>query len=370
MNAVAAELSAAAIAVARLTKRFGDFVAVDNVDLHIRRGELFSLLGPSGCGKTTLLRLIAGLEDPSAGSIRLEGRDVSALPPYRRNVNTVFQSYALFPHLTVFENVAFGPRTRGLPRQEVQHRVAAMLELVRMQDLSQRYPDALSGGERQRVALARALVNQPTAVLLDEPLSALDRTLRQTMQAEIKRIQRETNLTFLMVTHDQEEALALSDRVAVMRSGKIEQLGTTADIYQRPASAFVASFVGTANLVRVVVEQSRPGIAQVRFFDGAAAQIRCDDMPPAIGEKVCALVRPEAVQLADSRADGPYISVPAVVRDTVFQGPLLRCVLEPPDGSELIADLRQRHQVAPRLGARVWAYWHPEDMRLLRRPPQ
>src|SRR5262249_5589109 len=207
-------------------KRFGSFVAVEGATFDVPRGEFFSLLGPSGCGKTTMLRMIAGFEEVTSGRIRLDGVDVSAVPPYRRNVNTVFQHYALFPHLTVFDNVAFGPRTTPIAADEVRRRVDEMLDIVRLTELAERRPDQLSGGQRQRVALARALVNYPSALLLDEPLSALDRKLRQAMQIELKRIQREVGITFMFVTHDQEEALTMSDRIAVMRAGRLEQVGT------------------------------------------------------------------------------------------------------------------------------------------------
>jgi spermidine/putrescine transport system ATP-binding protein len=230
-------------------KAFGSFVAVHDACLTIRDGEFFALLGPSGCGKTTTLRMIAGFEQPTSGRVMLEGKDVSATPPYKRNVNTVFQQYALFPHMTVFDNVAFGPRNRKEPERLVKDRVAEMLDVVRLGDLANRKPAQLSGGQQQRVALARALVNLPSALLLDEPLGALDLKLRQAMQIELKRIQREVGITFIFVTHDQEEALTMSDRIAVMNQGRVEQVGTPEDVYHRPASVFVAGFIGTANLL-------------------------------------------------------------------------------------------------------------------------
>ncbi len=238
------------ITLDHVAKRFGDVVAVHDADFSIHRAEFFSLLGPSGCGKTTTLRMIAGFEQPSAGRVLLDGADVSRVPPYRRNVNTVFQQYALFPHMTVYDNVAFGPRSRRLDATEVDRRVREMLEVVRLDELARRKPAQLSGGQQQRVALARALVNYPAALLLDEPLGALDLKLRQAMQLELKRIQREVQIAFVYVTHDQEEALTMSDRIAVMNQGRVEQIGTPQQIYREPATVFVANFIGVANLIR------------------------------------------------------------------------------------------------------------------------
>jgi putative spermidine/putrescine transport system ATP-binding protein len=238
-----------AIRFVEVSKRFGEVRAVDCVSLDIRDGEFFTMLGPSGSGKTTCLRLIAGFERPDSGEIRLHGRDVSHFPPYERDVNTVFQDYALFPHMTVGENVAYGLMIRKTPKPELQQRVAEMLELVQLAGYAERKPSQLSGGQRQRVALARALVNHPRVLLLDEPLGALDLKLRQQMQLELKAIQQRVGITFIYVTHDQEEALTMSDRVAVFNQGKIEQLGSPAELYEHPATAFVAGFVGTSNLI-------------------------------------------------------------------------------------------------------------------------
>jgi putative spermidine/putrescine transport system ATP-binding protein len=240
---------APAIRLVGLRKSYGQVAAVAGVDLDIAESEFFTMLGPSGSGKTTLLRLIAGFERPDAGSVELGGRDVTRVPPYARNVNTVFQDYALFPHMTVLENVAYGLRVRRVPGAERRRRAEAALEMVRLPGLGGRKPVQLSGGQRQRVALARAIVNEPAVLLLDEPLGALDLKLRQEMQLELKRIQREVRITFIYVTHDQEEALTMSDRLAVFNQGRIEQLGTPAEVYERPASEFVAGFVGVSNLL-------------------------------------------------------------------------------------------------------------------------
>ncbi len=242
----------------RVAKHFTNFVAVHEAHFTIGRGEFFSMLGPSGCGKTTTLRMIAGFEQPSSGHILLEGQDVSTTPPYRRNVNTVFQHYALFPHMSVRDNVAFGPRCKKLDPKEVDRRVDELLKVVRLDSFASRKPAQLSGGQQQRVALARALVNYPSALLLDEPLGALDLKLRQAMQIELKRIQREVGITFIYVTHDQEEALTMSDRIAVMNEGRVEQIGTPEAIYHPPASVFVANFIGVANLAGLVPGMKTP----------------------------------------------------------------------------------------------------------------
>jgi putative spermidine/putrescine transport system ATP-binding protein len=239
-----------AIRLAGLRKSYGPVTAVAGVDLDIAESEFFTMLGPSGSGKTTLLRLIAGFERPDAGSVELGGRDVTRVPPYGRNVNTVFQDYALFPHMTVLENVAYGLRVRRVPAAQRRQRAEAALEMVRLPGLGRRKPVQLSGGQRQRVALARAIVNEPAVLLLDEPLGALDLKLRQEMQLELKRIQREVRITFIYVTHDQEEALTMSDRLAVFDSGRLEQLGSPVEVYERPASEFVAGFIGVSNLLR------------------------------------------------------------------------------------------------------------------------
>jgi spermidine/putrescine transport system ATP-binding protein len=254
-----------------VTKRFGATVAVDNVTIEVARGEFFSLLGPSGCGKTTSLRMIAGFEEPEEGRVVLTGQDIVGVPPFKRNVNTVFQSYALFPHLTVADNVAFGLRRKKIPKRDIKDRVKRYLDLVQLPGYDERRPSQLSGGQQQRVALARALVNEPAVLLLDEPLGALDLKLRKQMQLELMRIQREVGVTFIYVTHDQEEALVMSDRIAVMSQGKVEQIGFPEDIYERPATRFVAGFIGTSNIVEAEV------IGRVgKFLEVASARPTAD----------------------------------------------------------------------------------------------
>ncbi len=300
-----ADKAPAAVEVVAVSKRFGSgadaVVALDEVSLALRPNEFFTLLGPSGCGKTTLLRLIAGFEQPSAGQILIDGEPVAGLPPYRRPVNTVFQSYALFPHMTVAQNVAFGLEMRRRPAAEIAATVAEMLALVRLGGLEARRPAQLSGGQQQRVALARALANHPKVLLLDEPLSALDLKLRKEMQAELKRIQHATGLTFVFVTHDQGEALTMSDRIAVMSGGRVLQVGTPEDIYERPTHRFVADFIGDTNLLEAECIAHDASGSRCRVADGieiATAQ------SAAVGTRVTLAIRPERVELARAAPTG------------------------------------------------------------------
>ena len=348
-----------------MSKHFGDFVAVHDADFSIERGEFFAMLGPSGCGKTTTLRMIAGFETPSAGEIRLEGNDVSKVPPYRRNVNTVFQQYALFPHMTVWDNVAFGPRSRKVKEKDITTRVGEMLEIVRLADFAKRKPTQLSGGQQQRVALARALVNFPSALLLDEPLGALDLKLRQAMQIELKRIQREVGITFIFVTHDQEEALTMSDRIAVMNQGLVDQIGAPEEIYHHPQSVFVAGFIGQANLWSVAVESAGADTATVSLFQRSiVAPLDGHRVRP--GDQVQLMVRPERVSVSvDEPTDGS-MSLPCTVIDYVFQGPVVRFALAGPDEAEVVAHVGAGEQLPLlRPGDAVWASWETSAARLL-----
>ena len=350
-------------------KRYGSFIAVHRANFDIRRGEFFSMLGPSGCGKTTMLRMIAGFEEVTSGHIRLDGVDVVNVPPYRRNVNTVFQQYALFPHLSVFENIAFGPRVKGVDEQEIGVRVRKMLDVVRLGEFAQRRPDQLSGGQRQRVALARALVNFPSALLLDEPLSALDLKLRQAMQFELKRIQREVGITFIFVTHDQEEALTMSDRIAVMREGNVEQVGTPEQIYHSPASVFVAGFIGSANLIPVTVTRLAGDRAVVKLAGDREVEAPTVTVRFAPGDAAVLMIRPERIKLLTAPPGAPWNAVQATVTDIVFQGPVLRCVLRDDAGHEILAhvdDDERPDNLAT--GARVWVAWDVAGARLL--PPR
>ena len=359
--------TAADVRLVDLRKTFGEVAAVDGVSIEIRAGEFFSLLGPSGCGKTTTLRMIGGFELPTGGQILLRGRDITNEPPERRPVNMVFQSYALFPHLTVFENVAFGLRRRGTDKAEVARRVGAALELVRLPDFGRRKPDQLSGGQQQRVALARALVCEPTVLLLDEPLGALDLKLRRQLQVELKRVQLEVGITFIYVTHDQEEALALSDRIAVMDHGRVEQLGTPEELYDRPSTRFVAGFIGTTNLLTGTVESRVPGAVVVRL-DGGERCLAADGM--AVGSAVDLAIRPEAMILAPddqpTETAGPVLELRGRVLQSAYLGTSVSHQVRT-DGGLVLTVVVPRSAERPSPGDRVRLGWDPSDVLVLER---
>ena len=329
-------MAGGSIELSGLTKRFSE-IAVDNVDLTVASGEFFSLLGPSGCGKTTTLRLIAGFEQPTSGRILLDGVDVSDVPPHRRNVNTVFQSYALFPFLSVSDNVAFGLRNRHLTRAEMNERVGKALDLVQLTGFEKRRPGILSGGQQQRVALARALVLNPSVLLLDEPLGALDAKLRRSLKVELKALQERVGITFLYVTHDQEEALTMSDRLAVMHAGRIVQLGTPRAIYEEPADTYVADFLGVSNLMEVDVVERGPG-SQCRVKLGEMALVVDRAEVDALGP-AHALIRPERVRIEPYGQDGQAgpNRVPAMVERLVFLGASTQVMLRLAPGALLQA---------------------------------
>ena len=301
------------VRIAEVTKRFGDVVAVDNLSLEVPHGSFFALLGPSGCGKTTTLRMIGGFEDPTSGAVFLGDRDVTKLPPYRRDANTVFQNYALFPHLTTFDNVAFGLRERRVSKSEIRTRVNDVIELMALDGLAGRKPREMSGGQQQRVALARALVNRPRVLLLDEPLGALDLKLRRQMQLELKRIQAEVGITFIHVTHDQEEAMTMADTVAVMNHGVIEQLGSPSELYERPRTAFVAGFLGISNLLPVTVV----GPDRVRLADAAEVAVPADRLDGQTGQ-IAIGIRPE--KLAIGRTSDAPNQLRGTVSETAYIG--------------------------------------------------
>ncbi|MER5857137.1 ABC transporter ATP-binding protein [Streptomyces sp900105245] len=303
-----------------VSKQYADSYAVRDLDIDIEAGHFFSLLGPSGCGKTTSLRMIGGFTDPTEGSVLLAGEDVTGLPPNKRNVNTVFQSYALFDHLSIADNIGFGLKRKGVDRAETRRRVAEMLDLVQLGGLAERKPRTLSGGQRQRVALARALVNRPAVLLLDEPLAALDLKLRRQMQVELKQIQREVGITFVFVTHDQDEALTMSDRIAVMNAGRVEQCGTPEDIYEHPASRFVASFMGTSNLMTGTY---RGG--EVALDKGPALPVG-HRSGITEGTAVSVSVRPEKIWLSDFEPGMSVLS--GVIRETVYSGATTTYLIE------------------------------------------
>jgi spermidine/putrescine transport system ATP-binding protein len=318
-----------------VVKKFGDQVAVDHIDLEVRDGEFFSLLGPSGCGKTTTLRMIGGFEQPTSGLIELQGQDVTWLPPYKRNVNTVFQNYALFPHLTIYENVAFGLRRTGVRSDEIKTRVTDMLQLVELPGFERRKPNQISGGQAQRVALARALINRPAVLLLDEPLGALDLKLRKQMQLELKRIQQEVGITFIYVTHDQEEAMTMSDRIAVMNHGHYEQLGDPEALYERPKTRFVAGFLGVSNLLPATQTGKADGYATLALSD--ATQVRVPAAAVNGSERLEIGVRPEKIRIhapGDPVPTGHNV-IDGTVRDASYVGVSTSYVVEARGGMRL-----------------------------------
>jgi len=353
----------AIIKISGVSKSFGSIVAVDNVSLVIRRGEFISLLGPSGCGKSTLLRMIAGFEQQDAGTIEIDGSDAVDVPPNRRPVNMVFQSYALFPHLSVFDNVAFGLRRKRLPRSQVNATVAQFLHLVGLESLVGRYPAQLSGGQQQRVALARALVNKPKVLLLDEPLGALDLKLRKRMQVELKQLQRDVGISFIYVTHDQDEALALSDRIAVMNRGALLQHGSCRELYDRPLTEFVANFLGEANIIRGRVVESGPMV--VVDVAGHRISVRGDGYAAATGDGVLLALRPEHLTVADA-GDGRGNQLLARVKDKVFLGNAFTLHVSVAPDISLLARGTDR-ELFDRLsvGQSVVLAWRPEDGRLV-----
>jgi spermidine/putrescine transport system ATP-binding protein len=354
--------------LANLTKRFASFTAVDDLSLTIPQGAFFALLGPSGCGKTTTLRMIAGLEDPTGGQILLGGSDIAHRRPYQRPVNTVFQSYALFPHLSIFDNVAFGLRRKG--ERDVAGRVNEMLDLVQLSGFGPRKPAQLSGGQQQRVALARALINKPRVLLLDEPLGALDLKLRRQMQVELKRIQHEVGITFLHVTHDQEEAMWMADTVAVMNEGRIEQLGAPADMYEFPATVFVANFLGKSNLFAASVSGQSGGDVLIEV-DGHRFAAPSTRARSSQGEVLFG-VRPEKVQLSTDGSLVPdgHNAITGVVTDTCYAGVSTEYLLRTPWGQEMSAFSANAEAGGPlRPGTEVTAYWHPSNSFVLDRVP-
>jgi len=320
-----------AIDVRNAVKRYGDFTALHKISLSIRDNEFFTLLGPSGCGKTTLLRMIAGFEDVTEGEIFLFGQEIERLPPHKRPVNTVFQNYALFPHMTVLDNVGFGLEMLGKSKPEARRRAGEVLEMVRLEQFAARKPAQLSGGQQQRVALARALAPQPKVLLLDEPLSALDLKLRKAMQVELKHLQRETGITFIFVTHDQEEALTMSDRIAVMSAGELQQLGEAREIYERPRNVFVADFIGDTNLLEVTVDKVADGRAQCHL--GGGHKLTCDEVEGiGVGSAVHLSLRPERLYLSADPVEEE--SLKGRVRETIFIGTDIATIVDLADGPQ------------------------------------
>jgi spermidine/putrescine transport system ATP-binding protein len=340
------------VVIDRLVRHYGHVVALDSVSLSVKRGEFIALLGPSGCGKTTLLRCTAGFVSPTSGEIRIDGISMTGVPPNRRPVNTVFQQYALFPHMSVVENVEFGPRRKRLPAVERTRMVAQALAMVGLEGLEGRYPRELSGGQQQRVALARAIVNEPAVLLLDEPLGALDLKLRKRMQVELKRLHRQLGTTFLFVTHDQQEALTMADRVAVMREGAIVQLGTTSEVYRDPVSRYVADFIGEANLI-----DAQAGAHGFLEIPGASEAVYRS--PPG-SPTATLMIRPEDIAIGKKPAGADGFELRVRVAEKVFAGPSWRLILVLADGQELTAEPGHDARIGALVSGEDVAIWWPQ----------
>jgi spermidine/putrescine transport system ATP-binding protein len=350
------------VQVRGVVKKYGAATAVAGVDLDVRSGEFLSLLGPSGCGKTTLLRMIAGFEEPDQGEILLAGTSVVGVPPHKRPINTVFQAYALFPHMSVAENVAYGLRQKRTPKAEVAARVSEALGLVQMSKFADRNPKLLSGGQQQRVALARAIVNRPKVLLLDEPMSALDRKLREEMQLELKLLQRQLGITFIFVTHDQSEALSMSDRIVVMLDGRVQQVGTAEEIYTKPATSFVAGFIGKQNFIAATVTQG----GRLSSSDGEL--VTSAPFEGTAGSAVLAAVRAESITVHADRPATDTNAVSATIGAVSFLGDVIQYQVTTGSGHELLARVPPQHGVLHSAGSTVWCSWSPEHVQVFPNP--
>lgn len=351
-----------------VNKIYGTNHVVKDLNLQVEEGEFLTLLGSSGCGKTTTLRMIAGFEEPTTGSITVEGEPIEDKEPYERDVNTVFQSYALFPHMTIYDNVAYGLKMKKVAKKEIKERVLEMLEMVQLSGFEKRYPSQLSGGQKQRVAIARALINRPKVLLLDEPLGALDLKLRKQMQLELKRLQKKLNITFIYVTHDQEEALTMSDRIAIMHDGVMDQIGSPTEIYERPATKFVATFIGETNVFDGTVRSIEGGKAVIGIENGevtTSGSVEEGDGKNtgfAVNEFVTVSVRPEKMHFSPKPVEG--FTVPAVVRDYIYVGSVLKCIAVLPNGNEIKMEKLAGEELPP-IGEKVFICWEPEDAVLI-----
>lgn len=347
-------MAASIVSLRNVEKWYGNNHVVKDMNLEIEEGEFLTLLGPSGCGKTTTLRMIAGFEDATEGSIEVQGVRVEEKEPFQRDVNTVFQNYSLFPHMTVYDNVAYGPTIRKMPKDEIRRRVTEMLELVQMANYEKRKPEALSGGQKQRIAIARALINNPRVLLLDEPLGALDLKLRKQMQIELKRLQKKLGITFVYVTHDQEEAMTMSDRIAVMRDGVILQMGAPMEIYERPATRFVADFIGESNVLEGRVTGVKEGMLSV---ETPAGGVQCWGQGFGVGDALCVAIRPEYLRISREPVDG--FSLPATVKDFIYMGALIKTSLDLKNGQEVKLS-RLEADSSLREGEAVHLWWEAE----------
>ena len=345
-----------------VNKYFGKNHVVKNLNLSVEEGEFLTLLGSSGCGKTTTLRMIAGFEEPTSGSILVEGQAVEEKEPFERNVNTVFQSYALFPHKTIYDNVAYGLKMKKVPKTEIARRVKEIMALVQLTGFEERYPSQLSGGQKQRVAIARALINRPRVLLLDEPLGALDLKLRKQMQLELKRLQRKLNITFIYVTHDQEEALTMSDRIAVMHDGILDQLGTPEEIYEQPRTKFVATFIGETNIFEGNIKELAMGRVAVRIENGV---IRGCGYGFSRNEYITVSVRPEKMKFSAAPVKG--FQLEAQVKDYVYAGSVVKCIAVLQNGMEIKMDRLAREEL-PEPGSIIHPWWEEKDAVLLHNP--
>lgn len=355
-----------AVEIKNVTKKFGDFIAVNNVSLEIQRGEFFALLGPSGCGKTTLLRMIAGFEEPNEGSILIQGENVTGVPPHQRPVNMVFQHYALFPHLTIENNISFGLKYRSVPKEDYSKKVQAALELVQLQGYEKRFPSQLSGGQRQRVALARALILEPKVLLLDEPLSALDQKLRKEMQSELKRLQRQLGISFIFVTHDQEEALTMSDRIAVMNRGRLEQLDTGHSVFENPKTDFVADFMGIPNRFSATVESADSNSLRAKSKDGFVFKLNQNSKLKQ-GEQIRLAVRPEKITLQrESIKEMGTVSFEVSIIDSLYQGSQTTFTVQHSSGSQWVISQSNANQGSEfKKGDRAFIGWNEKNTILL-----
>lgn len=347
------------VEIDNVNKIYGTNHVVKDLNLKVEEGEFLTLLGSSGCGKTTTLRMVAGFEEPTSGSIRVEGESIEEKQPFERNVNTVFQSYALFPHMTIFDNIAYGLKIKKVPKKEIGERVRKMMELVQLEGFEKRYPGQLSGGQKQRVAIARALINRPRVLLLDEPLGALDLKLRKQMQLELKRLQKKLNITFIYVTHDQEEALTMSDRIAIMHNGILDQIGTPTEIYEQPATKFVATFIGETNIFDGTILNIDGTKIGVNIENGHITGTGNDFKE---GEYISVSVRPEKMKF--SQTPVPDFILSAQVKDYIYAGSVIKCIVQLPNGNELKIE-RLAGGSLPEIGSVIYPYWDIADAVLI-----